>query len=211
MSKRPAGFKTQEEYNNYMREYKAKRRTENLKHEVELILAHTKLSTEDSQQVQLLIAKEKYFEARNFILLIHNQIREKNEFAINQEKQELINKYLRSDPAYQQMTPEGQHYWELILSKHLDLLITVITQGQYLIRDVDSELYQKLRINAKGNSEQTGLEILNDLLQWFTERMNANPGKLKHAPKFNLPSIGIQKENSNAESKKECPSEKKSL
>ena len=176
-----------------MRDYKSKRRVETLKHEVELLLAHTKLSAEDNQQVQTLIASGKYFEARNLILFILNQIREKNQFAINQEKQELINKYLRSDHEYQQMTPEGQHYWDSILSKHLDLLITIITQGQFLLMDRDSEHYKKLKINCNETRDQLGYEILKDLMQFLETKMNVNSANLLHAPKFNPPHVVIEK------------------
>ena len=181
MSKRPSGFETQEEYNNYMREYKAKRRTENLKHEVELILSHTKLSNEDNQQVQALIAEGKYFEARNLILFVHNQIREKNEFALHQEKQKLISEYLRCDPEYQAMTPEGQHYWDLILSKYLDLLSIIISQGQHLIMESDAEHYKKLGINSNNGNNNLTEKIMKDLMHFFEERMNANLANLKRA------------------------------
>jgi hypothetical protein len=194
MSKHPSGFKNQDEYNAYMRDYKAKRRTENLKHEVELLLSHVKLSNEDNLLVQQLITNEKYFEARNTILFIQNQIREKNEFAYNQEKQNLIAKYLRSDPEYQKMTPEGQHYWDLIISKHLDVLYIIISQGQFLIRGEDTEHYENLRINRKDQASKISLEMLDDLLLFLKDKMNLNSSNLKHAPKFNIPNIFIGEE-----------------
>jgi hypothetical protein len=191
MSSTPSGFRSKEEYNTYMRDYKAKRRDESLKHEVDLLLAHAKLSKEDSQQVQSLVSQEKYFEARNLILFALNQLREKNDFAINQEKQNLINKYLRSDPEYEKMSPEGQRLWDLILAKEIDLLATIISQGQFLIYDTDFEHYKKLKINSHEDQAKLEQQLMNDLLKFFEEKMNAKTSNLRHAPKFNIPKITI--------------------
>lgn len=190
MSESPAGFKTRTEYNAYMRDYKAKRRAKNLEHEVEILLSHTKLPDEDSQQVQKFIAEKKYFEARNLILFVMNQKREKEDFAINLKRQELISKYLRSDPKYLKMSPEGQHYWDLILSKHIDLYCTIISQGQYLIKEEDSEHYKKLAINTDKKIET---DLLNDLIVFFQEQMKLKTNCLKHVPSFNIPEVKIDK------------------
>ncbi len=188
----PSGFKNREEYNQYMQKYNQEYRLRKAKQELNTLLSHVNLSAEDSERVQKLISEEKFFEARNLVLFVLNQVREKNQFAIQQEKQDLINKYLRSDPEYQAMSQEGQHYWDLLLSKHLDLLITVITQGQFLIRAADSPHYEKLKINAIETRDKLEMDMMNDLMQFLAAKMNANPANLKHAPKFNIPEIKIE-------------------
>ena len=198
MSKRPTGFKSQEDYNAYMRNYKAKRRAEtktlkSAKYEANLLLSHAKLSTEDQQKVKELIDSEKYFEARNLILFLLNQTRERNQFETSQKKQELLNKYLCSDPEYLKMSQEGQHYWDQIFRAYLDVLIRIVTQS-FLVKEEDSEHYANLRINIRGCKEELESELLKELVSWFAAQRNEAPVKTKHPPKLPLPQILIEED-----------------
>jgi len=108
----------------------------------------------------------------------------KKQVEIRQFKDELTNKYLRSDPEYQKMTQEGQHYWDLIILAYLDFFRSNNYTRTLLIKDVDSKLYPKLKINSKETSEHASLEMLNALMQFFKVKQDVNSVNLEHLLKL---------------------------
>ncbi len=143
-------------------------------HTTKLLLKRLKSSEDELKEVQNLMEAKLFDEARKRISFLLYQQREKQQFEIQQFKNQLMKKYVCSDPEYQKLTQEGQYFYERSFLAFLDFLHA--THTLEIVRQKEDEgILSQIDVYHKKEAK----EIMGELDQFLNKYLTKSNSEVQ--------------------------------